>query len=119
MASTGVASTPALISRTGGSPGCMARKPGGAATWSKSPARTRVGTNRFPVPCTGGRARAAGLLAGEFQGGVGLLARGFPLGRAAGPWSRSALWSPLREVMPSFMNTWCRCHSTVRGLMNN
>jgi len=39
------------------------------------------------------------------------------LAMAANP--GNALCSPLREVMPSFVNTLRKCHSTVRGLRNS
>ena len=51
MASTGVAPTPALISRTGAAPGRRVKVPRGAATSSRSPARTRVCRNRLATPC--------------------------------------------------------------------
>jgi hypothetical protein len=51
MARTGVAPTPALISRTGVSPGRRMKVPRGAATSSRSPARTRVCMNWLPAPC--------------------------------------------------------------------
>jgi hypothetical protein len=56
---------------------------------------------------------------------------GMPPGRAlvrmpggyTGTVSRARLgrasWSAFRELIPSLANTLCRCHSTVRGLMNS
>ena len=51
MASTGVAPTPALISRTGESPGWRTNVPRGAAASSRSPGWTRACTNWLPAPC--------------------------------------------------------------------
>ena len=41
-----------------------------------------------------------------------------PRGRP-GICGQPVLWSSLREVMPSLANTFLRCHSTVRALMNS
>jgi hypothetical protein len=51
MAITGVAPTPALISKTGLFPGWSTKVPRGAAASSRSPGRTRAWTNWLPAPC--------------------------------------------------------------------
>jgi MFS family permease len=47
---------------------------------------------------------------------ISMMARKQSAGHQAGGSTRL---SSLRELMPSFSNTLCRCHSTVRGLMNS